>query len=308
MSVIYIKLANHYGILDIPNSRSSHVKPVVRGGGVLFILAILIFFLLNNFEYLYFVIGVSIISVVSFIDDLKTLSSKIRFPFQFLGVFLILYQIDLPFSPFYTFLLYLVFGIGAINMFNFMDGINGITGVYSLVVLSGFYMINIEENLINPDLLIYSIMSIVIFGYYNFRKRALFFAGDIGSIGIGMLIIFIGFLFTIKLSSPSIILLIIVYGADSGNTLLFRKIFTKESVFEPHRHHIYQKLVDVYKMPHLKVSVLYGLIQLLMNIIVYKSYKLNYELQLIIVFSIISIFIISYIIVFKLIKKHRTFN
>ena len=97
-------------------------------------------------------------------------------------------------------------------------------------------------------------MSLLVFGFYNFRKKALFFAGDIGSIAIGMLLFFIGFLFALKLQSPIFLLLILVYGVDAGLTMLYRIVFTKESVLEPHRHHVYQKLVDVSKMSHLKVS------------------------------------------------------
>ena len=122
----------------------------------------------------------------------------------------------------------------------------------------------------------------MIFGFYNFRKKALFFAGDIGSIAIGMLHLFYRFLFAIKLNSPLILLLVIVYGADAGITLLYRKFFTKESVLEPHRHHIYQKLVDVKKMSHIKVSVMYAILQLIVNFIIYKTYKLELPTQFLI--------------------------
>jgi UDP-N-acetylmuramyl pentapeptide phosphotransferase/UDP-N-acetylglucosamine-1-phosphate transferase len=142
----------------------------------------------------------------------------------------------------------------------------------------------------------------LVFGFYNFRKKALFFAGDIGSIAIGVLIFFIGFLFTIKLSSPLILLVVIVYGADTGCTFLYRKIFTNESVFDPHRHHIYQKLVDVKKMSHIKVSVVYAIIQLLINIVLYYTYQLDVQTQFLILLSVISFFILMYILLFNKLK------
>ncbi|SHN01042.1 glycosyltransferase family 4 protein [Polaribacter sp. KT 15] len=308
LSYVYLKLAIKFKIIDKPNQRSSHTKITVRGGGIIFPLAILLFFILNDYQYPYFILGVFLISVISFLDDIYTLSSKIRFPFQFLGVFLILYQVDYPFSPFYLYAVFLILGIGAVNMFNFMDGINGITGLYSLAVISGLFLINNTENIVDNDLLIYPAISLIIFGFYNFRRKALFFAGDIGSIAIGLFMYFVGFLLAIKLSSPLMLLLIIVYGADAGNTLLYRKIFTKESVFDPHRHHVYQKLVDVYKISHLKVASIYAILQLVVNFIIFKTYRLELSSQFIVFFTLIFIFTLSYILLFRKIKRDLVFK
>ena len=304
LSLVFLKLADKFNIIDKPNERSSHKKVTVRGGGIIFPIAIILFSFLNSYEYPCFTFGILIISIISFLDDIYTLSSKIRFPFQFLAVFLILMQIPLPFSPLVLFLFYLVFGVGIVNMFNFMDGINGITGLYSIAVLTGFYFLNELENLINPDLIIYSIISLLVFGFYNFRKKALFFAGDIGSIAIGMLIFFIGILFTIKLNSPLILLLVIVYGADASLTLIYRKFYTNESVFDAHRHHIYQKLVHVYKISHLKISLSYTFLQLIVNFIILKTYLLEFKYQLIVFLGFVFFFILLYIFIFQKIKKH----
>ena len=284
VSFAYLKLAVKFKIIDKPNERSSHTKITVRGGGIIFPIAILLFFIFNNYQYPYFVLGVFLISIVSFLDDIYTLSARIRFPFQVFAALLVLYQLDVPIEI--VSFLYLILGIGLINLFNFMDGINGITGLYSIAVLSVFYFINLNEEIINPDLIIYSLISLVIFGFYNFRKKAVFFAGDIGSVAIGVLVFFIVLYFAIELKSPIIILSVIVYGVDGGYTLIYRKFFTNESVFEPHRHHIYQKLVDVKKMSHLKVSVVYAVIQLLMNVVLYKTYQLEIQTQFLILISI----------------------
>lgn len=301
-SIIYLKLAVKYKIIDKPNQRSSHTKITVRGGGIIFPIAILLFFFFNDYQYPFFVLGVFLISIISFLDDIYTLSSRVRFPFQFLAIYLILYQIGLPFQPIYMFILYFLTGIGMINMFNFMDGINGITGLYSLTTIFGFFLINLNEQIVSSEILIYVSISILIFGFYNFRKKAIFFAGDIGSISIGMFIFFIGLYLTYKLNSPLILLLVIVYGADAGNTLLYRKFFTKESVLDPHRHHIYQKLADVKKMSHLKVSIIYAFLQLIINFIIYKTYNLDLLTQFLVLFSLVSIFILLYIYLFKKLK------
>ena len=302
----YLKLAVKYKIIDKPNQRSSHEKLTIRGGGVIFLIAILLFFFLNDYEYPYFVLGVFMISVISFLDDIYTLSSKVRFPFQILAIFLILCQVEIPFFPIYLFFIYLIFGIGVINMFNFMDGINGLTGIYSLSVLFGYYFINNQEGIINPELIIYSALSILVFGFFNFRKKAIFFAGDIGSITIGMLIFFLGFFLTYKLSSPLMLMIVLVYGTDAGCTLLYRNFYTKESLFDAHRHHIYQKLADYYNISHLNISMGYAIIQVLINFIIFKTYKLDLITQSFLFLGLTLIFTALYIGFFKMLKKKQS--
>ena len=305
-SFIYLKLANKFNIIDKPNHRSSHTQITIRGGGIIFPVAILLFFFFNDFQYTYFVLGVFIISIVSFLDDIYTLSSKIRFPFQILAIALILLQGDLLNMPLYLSLIYLILGVGFVNMFNFMDGINGITGIYSLSVLLGIYYVNDFEQIVNQELIIYAAISLIVFGFYNFRRKALFFAGDIGSIAVGMLIFFILYLFFIKFSSPLVLLFVIIYGADASCTLLYRFIYTKESVLDPHRHHIYQKLVDVYKISHLKVSLFYGVLQLLMIFIFVKTYKLEKNIQFIVFLGIVVFLTLLYIYIYNRVKNKKT--
>ncbi|MEO9570761.1 MAG: glycosyltransferase family 4 protein [Polaribacter sp.] len=305
-SYVYLKLAVKFKIIDKPNQRSSHTKITVRGGGIIFSLAIIVFFFLNDYQYPYFILGVFLLSIISFLDDIYTLSSKIRFPFQLLGVLLTFYQIGVEFLPITAsilFLFLLILGVGIVNMFNFMDGINGITGIYSLSVLSGFFMINFQEKLLDQDLIIYVGISILVFGFYNFRKKALFFAGDIGSITLGVLVVFLGLFLAYKLSAPILIMIIMVYGADAGCTLLYRKFYTNESILDPHRHHIYQKLVDIYKIPHLKISLIYAALQVFINFVVLKTYHLDVKKQIFVFLVFMFLFIFCYILLFKKMKK-----
>jgi len=303
ISYAYIKLAERFNIVDKPNHRSSHTKNTIRGGGVLFFAALLIFYIFNEFQYTYFVIGTFLIALVSFIDDLKTLSSKVRLPFQFIAVFSILYQLGISLFPMYIIPLILIIGVGFINIYNFMDGVNGITGMYSISVLLGFYLLNSELNVVNNDLIIYSIISLLVFGYYNFRKRARFFAGDIGSISIAMVILFIGVSLIIESNSPLIIFSVVVYGADTMYTMLYR-IFIKEKLSEAHRHHIYQKLVHVLRLSHLKVAFIYALLQLLISIIVYYNYNSDIKIQYGIMLFFIVLFSLLYYTIFKVVEKN----
>ncbi|AMC10853.1 hypothetical protein Lupro_06175 [Lutibacter profundi] len=301
-AVIYIKLAQKYNIVDNPNFRSSHTLPTIRGGGILFYIAILLFFISSKFQYPYFIAGVSLIALLSFLDDLISLSPKIRLPFQFIAVFLLLIELQMHQHPIWLLALLLVIGVGFVNTYNFMDGINGITGLYSLAVLGGLFFINVKEQFIDSRLIVFSIIALLVFGYYNFRKKARFFAGDIGSITIAMLILFLVLKFIVHLQAPVLVLLVLVYGVDGVLTILYRMCL-KESITQAHRHHIYQKLVDKAHWSHLKVAGVYALVQLLLNVVVIYSYQLAFIAQLGIVVAIVLSMAICYLFVFNTLKK-----
>ena len=303
VSFFYLKLAVKFKIIDKPNERSSHSKITVRGGGIVFSIAIFLFFIFNEYQYVYFVFGVLILAIISFLDDIYSLSSKLRFSVQFLGLLLLLYQISLPFFPIYMYLLFLFIGLGFLNAYNFMDGINGITGLYSLSPLIILFFINEQEHFFDQNLLIYIVLSILVFGFFNFRKKALFFAGDIGSIVLGFLILFLVYKSILDLKAPLLMLSVYVYGADAGCTILYRKLFTDEKWTDPHRHHIYQKLVDIKKMSHLKVAFLYASVQLILNVFLYFIYHLPYRTQWItLIFSGV-VFIGIYYLMFRVLKN-----
>jgi UDP-N-acetylmuramyl pentapeptide phosphotransferase/UDP-N-acetylglucosamine-1-phosphate transferase len=303
VSYAYLKLAIKFNIIDKPNERSSHTKITVRGGGILFPLAIVFFFIFHDYQYPYFILGIFLVAIISFLDDIYTLSSKIRFPIHILAVGLILYQVGLFSSSWYWVFLAFFMGVGTINMFNFMDGINGITGLYSMAVLFGLIIINQQEYLFDANLMWFILLALGVFGYYNFRKKALFFAGDIGSVTIGLIIFFIGVTFTITLKSPLIVMCMVVYGADATLTLLYRKLFTQESILEPHRHHIYQKLVDHKQTPHLQVSFYYAILQIVLNVIIFYTYTKPMYLQWIVLLTIVVTLTLGYLYMFRKLKK-----
>lgn len=302
VTLVYLKLARKFKIVDTPNHRSSHSKPTIRGGGIIFFIAVLLFFLMNNFSYPYFTLGITLIAIVSFIDDIKTLSSKIRMPFQFLSIALILYELGLPIELSVIYFFTLIVGVGFINVYNFMDGINGITALYSLSLLFLFYGLNEQANVVSPDLIKYSIISLLVFSFFNYRKKAVFFAGDIGSISMSMILLFIGLSLIIQLESPIIILAVVVYGADSMLTILYR-VSKKENIFAPHRNHIYQKFVDNFNISHRAMSFYYFAVQMIVNTIVYYFYEHSFYNQWIIIISVVVVFITLYVLLFFRIDK-----
>ncbi len=304
LSIVYIKLADKFNIIDKPNHRSSHTTPTIRGGGILFWLAIIIYFIASDFQYPYFVLGVSLIAIISFVDDIITLSSNLRLPFQFIAIALCLFQLGFETNEILIILPLLIFGVGFINVYNFMDGINGITGLYSIVLLLGLFFINLNENIIDDQLIVCTLLSLIVFGFYNFRKKARMFAGDIGSIAIAVLLFFLGTSFMIEIKAPILLLMVLIYGTDSVLTIGYRKSIG-EKISEPHRKHIYQKLVRETKLSHLQVAVFYAIAQAIICVVVYFGYTQPILSQLLIMAVCIITFVLMYIYLFKMIEKKR---
>ena len=134
--LLYFRIADHYNIIDKPNERSSHNEVTIRGGGIIFPISAVIFFIINDFKYPFFITGLMIIALISFLDDLLTLNNKLRLAVHLIAVALLFYQWNLFVMPWYWLIIVAVFVIGTLNAYNFMDGINGITGVYSLVAFA----------------------------------------------------------------------------------------------------------------------------------------------------------------------------
>lgn len=306
MAFIYLKVAMKYRILDNPNYRSSHVKPTIRGGGILFLFGLLLFFFWNNFPDPIFISGVFVVAVSSFVDDIFTLSAKIRWPFQLLAVILLFYQIGLEHFPLWTYAPLLILAVGFVNLFNFLDGINGITGFSSMVVLLAFYYLNQDFPVVDDSFLIIIMLSVVVFGYFNFRQKALMFAGDVGSITMAMILFYLGVKYILVTESPLIICLYMVFGADSTLTLFYR-IAKREKISTPHRHHIYQKLVDNFKFSHLQVSGMYALLQLVLSLItLYVIYNVDLKYHFAIGLGISQLLTLVYILIFR--KNKRRFD
>lgn len=260
--ICYFKVADHYNIIDHPNERSSHTEVTIRGGGVIFLFGALCALILHPESWL-IVLGMFTIGIISFIDDRVTLSSKIRIIFHLTAVTLMFLSLGIfqLFSWYICAALY-VLVIGIINAYNFMDGINGVTGLYSLVILAALQYVNYKVfPFINPDLIWLPIMACCVFLFFNFRKKAKCFAGDVGSVTIAFYIIYLILNLIITTGNYAYILFLAVYGVDAILTIIHRLIL-KQNIFDAHRLHFYQILANEQKWSHLWVSVLYAITQL----------------------------------------------
>lgn len=263
--LFYFRLAVKFQIIDKPNDRSSHLKPVIRGGGVIFILALIFWFAAEQGLWPWFMLGLLAVSVISFMDDLYPQKAGVRFMMHLTAMMLLFYETGLFSWPLWLALLALVVCIGTINAFNFMDGINGITGVYSLItVLSFLYVQQSMVSFTAVTFLVTLVISILVFLFFNFRKHAKCFAGDVGSVTLAFSLIFILLQLLVSTHNFVWVLFLLVYGTDSVITIIYR-LTRGENIFRPHRTHLYQYLSNELKYPHLGISVLYGALQLLIN-------------------------------------------
>jgi UDP-N-acetylmuramyl pentapeptide phosphotransferase/UDP-N-acetylglucosamine-1-phosphate transferase len=104
----------------------------------------------------------------------------------------------------------------------------------------------------------------LVFGFFNVRKRAKTFAGDVGSISMAVFLAYFMVRLIFEKEQIGYLLFFSVYGIDAIVTILYR-IKNKENIFKPHRSHLYQYLANELKWPHVTVSILYAGLQLGIN-------------------------------------------
>lgn len=276
LMLLYFRVANHYNIIDKPNHRSAHTTVTLRGGGIVYFFALLLFIFSMIWSqqpfphhFWIFFVGFFTISAISFLDDIIDLSPKVRLFFHFTSVSFLLYYIQaFQEMPLWVIPFLYIFIIGILNAYNFMDGINGMSGLYSLLALGTLWYINLKIfPFVDENFIVYPLFASFVFLFFNFRKKAKCFLGDIGSIGIAFWILSLLGLLIIQTQNPKYILLLGVYGVEVIYTIIER-LKLRENIFEAHRRHLYQLLVHEKKISHLWVSTFYTLMQLLINVMV----------------------------------------
>lgn len=289
--LVYFKIADKFNIIDKPNQRSSHSTIVLRGGGVIFALSMVVwaFMLAVQGEgqlvvsYLPFLVGLLMVAGVSFWDDVRSLPDSVRLVVQFVAMILMFCSMNLfsvmsyelgVMSQWMQILLTalivlaaLIVCVGATNVINFMDGINGITAGYSLAVLVPLVLLNQELVFMEPSFLVVAILGVLVFCIFNFRPRgkAKCFAGDVGSIAIAFIMLFAIGKLVVLTGDVTYLIFLLVYGVDGCLTICHR-IMLHENLGEAHRKHAYQLMANELKIGHVKVSLLYMAMQFLVSL------------------------------------------
>ena len=282
LELLYFRIADKYNIIDKPNERSSHKRIVLRGGGIIFQIGVWLWSLVSGFEYPWLLAGVTLAAGVSFVDDIRSLPDSVRLITQFVAMLLVFVDVGL-FSAeslgvsvesqwlqvalmALIVIVALIVCVGATNIYNFMDGINGITGGYSLAVLIPLLLLNRKLGFVEESFLVVVGLSLLVFCFFNFRTKAKCFAGDVGSIGIALLLLFAIGRLVVQTGDVTWLVLLLVYGVDGCMTIIHR-IMLHENLGQAHRKHAFQLMANELKMKHTTVSTIYMLMQLAISLI-----------------------------------------
>lgn len=274
--LIYFRVADHFNIIDKPNERSSHSSIVLRGGGIIFSLSMIAWVIMMAVQgewqlvvnYLPFLCGLMMVAGVSFWDDVKSLPDSVRLVVQFVAMGLMFWSMGIMhWDMWWIVLIALVVCVGATNVINFMDGINGITAGYSLAVLLPLVLLNKDLAFIDSSFLVVAILGVLVFCLFNFRPKgkAKCFAGDVGSISIAFIMLFAIGRLVVLTQDVTYLIFLLVYGVDGCLTICHR-ILLHENLGEAHRKHAYQLMANELKIGHVKVSLLYMAMQLIVSL------------------------------------------
>ena len=267
--LVYFRIADRFNIIDKPNERSSHSKIVLRGGGIIFTLGLWIWSAFFGFQYPWLLAAVTLAAGVSFVDDIHSLPDSVRLVAQFAAMGMMFWQMGMiqP-SLWWAVILALIVCVGAPNIYNFMDGINGITAGYSLAVLLPLWLLNGRGEFVSSSMIVVTILSVLVFSCFNFRPRgkAKCFAGDVGSVGIAFILLFMIGAKIMQTGDVTWLIFLVVYGVDGVFTILHR-IMLHENLGEAHRKHAYQIMANELGMSHVVVSLIYMAIQLVISLV-----------------------------------------
>ena len=266
--LVYFRIADRFNIIDKPNQRSSHSSIVLRGGGIIFVLGLWIWAAFFGFQNIWFLIAVTLVAGVSFIDDIHSLPDSVRLVAQFAAMALMFYQLDiLHWNMWWIILIAMIVCVGASNIINFMDGINGITGAYALASLLPLFLLNKKIGFTDESLILVVALADLVFCCFNFRPKgkAKCFAGDVGSIGVAYTLLFLIGSLILATGDVTYLIFLLVYGVDGCLTIVHR-ILLHENLGEAHRKHAYQLMANELKIGHVKVASFYALLQLAVSL------------------------------------------
>lgn len=248
-------------VLDVPNERSSHVAPVLRGGGLAVIFGIVVAYVVYSIggasTRVDFAIVATVLAaaLVGWIEDDKGLPAQVRAVLQLtIGVAGAGAVVAILGGGPIVWIVGAVAIAAYINVANFMDGVNGISAMHGIVVGLAYAAGGLTQAL--PWLAIGGFVLAAVFSGFlpwNLLGRGLFL-GDVGSYVLGA---FVAVLAVGALASGLPLIFVIaplsVYLADSGFTLI-RRTLRGEKWYEAHRTHQYQ-LLTTYGASHIEVSL-----------------------------------------------------
>lgn len=318
------QLLVRYGIVDVPNSRSSHNYPTVCGGGigvivVMVIIGSILCYKMSSTEGAIILCCVSFLAAISFMDDLYNLHSGFRLACHSLVAiigftYLTIYH---PISPTFSiqnntitsilvFLVTILVISGYTNAFNFMDGINGIASVQAIITGTGSALIigiNYDDWNSLPLLLNLLIAGCALgFLPQNF-PTARMFLGDVGSATFGYFLAILGYWAVLMYGITILLPLLLLHSnfiLDTGITLV-RRIFLSQKWYQAHHEHFYQKLIRAGKS-HTQVTLTEAALQIGVVLLLLHFPNYSNEKQIFIGLLIIGVWLSFFFYAEKLFK------
>ena len=240
----------------------------MKGIRIVFCLEVVYFKIADRFNIVWFLLAVTLIAGVSFVDDIRSLPDSARLVAQFAAMVMMFYQLGiLHWNMWWMVLVALVVCVGAADVINFMDGVNGITGAYALASLVPLALLNAGMGFVAQSLIYVVILADVVFCFFNFRPKgwAKCFAGDVGSIGVAYILLFLIGALILATGDITWLIFLLVYGVDGCLTIVHR-IMLHENLGEAHRKHAYQLMANELGIGHVKVASFYALLQLAISL------------------------------------------
>ena len=259
-----------FGILDVPNERSSHNHAIPKGGGIGILVTFVFSGIYLNLPFYFWGIG-SFLSFVSLCGDKREIRPRLRLKIHF--VCCIVFLMGYFYSIHASMLMYLlilplsVFIAGTLNFYNFMDGINGIAGISGFIAFALMAVWGLISGAGQHYIFLCGAIAFSCLGFLPFNiPIARVFMGDIGSVLLGFAFACMVVVMSDDISSfMCIAAFLFPFYIDELSTMIIR-IKTKQDLTKPHRNHIYQILANEMGIPHWKISASFGIVQLIVGI------------------------------------------
>ena len=287
VELLYMRFARALGVVQGCHQRDSHSRPTVIGGGIVFYVAGVVAILMVAPVDWWLFGGITVLAAISFADDLRPQSVCSRLVVQALAVGAVLYAAGCS-------LWWLVPALAFVNACNFMDGINGLAAGYNLLLmltlLAAEHLLGYEYN----ALTLCTLAACIVFTFFNFRTRPSCFAGDVGSITVAAIALYLLAELMAAAGSLRFVAFVAVYGVDAALTIVHR-ILLRRPIWRAHRMHLYQLLSNEVGLPHLVTASIYVCVQLLINVgalLIAPDYDYAYLAAVIAALSVVYIILI----------------
>ena len=267
------------GLVDIPNDRKVHKKPIPRLGGVaIWLCTILTFIILVfvNWDYPYgnglsgILVGGSIMFLLGLVDDLYDLSPKFKLVVQIgaaLIAFLLGVRIEILFNPFggalhlgiFSLPITLIWLVGISNAMNFIDGVDGLAGGVSAICAVTLAVVAIYTNqpisALLASILAGSMMGFLVFNFHPAR----IFMGDSGALFSGFALAGLSVAGVLKSLTATMVLpiLILVVPILDISFSVFRRLLKGSNPMKADAEHIHHKLLQAGFSHNRTATILY---------------------------------------------------